>query len=157
MAKTIEQLEGDFWGKPEFTSHVVVTSHMLRKKPVDEFGVEELRFMIGQNIGTQYLMPRVLGMLEQTPLITDYHYPGEVLHSVLKLPNAYWLAHPDHVKRACNVSRLALEKLAEICERKKAYSLHKESVVLNDHKCLDRTERMIQDLAKEFIATHCSY
>ena len=154
MAKTIEQLEGDFWGKPEFTSHVVLTSHALRKKPIDEFGVEDLRFMIGQNIGTHYLISRALGMLEQTPLVTDYHYPGEVLHSVPKLSATYWQAHPDHLKRACSISQLALDKLAEICERKKAYTLRKEGIKLNEHKCLDQTERMIKDLAKEFLATH---
>jgi hypothetical protein len=154
VAKTIEQLENDFWGDPTYPSHVVVTSHSLRKKPIDEFGVEDLRFMIGQNIGTQYLMPRALGMLEQTPLVSDYHFPGEVLYSVLKLPDAYWSAHLEHLQRACKISQLALDKLAEICEQEKQYVLRRSGVVLNDHKCLSRNERMIKELATGFLAIH---
>ncbi|MBC8083813.1 MAG: hypothetical protein H7Z21_11425 [Hymenobacter sp.] len=156
MAKTIEQLENEFWGEPEYPSHVVVTSHELRKKPIDQFRVEDLRFMIGQNIGTEYIMPRALGMLEQSPLVEDYHYPGEVLYSVLKLPDVYWSAHPEHLQRACKISQLALNKLAETCERHKAYALRKRGEVLNDRKCLGQTERMVQELATAFLNTYNS-
>jgi CDI immunity proteins len=113
VAQTIEQLENDFWREPEFLSHVVVTSHALRKKPIDQFEVEDLRFMIGQNIGTQYLMPKALGLLEQTPLLWDYHFPGEVLHSILKLPDVYWSLHSEQLKRMCGIIGSALKQTDE--------------------------------------------
>jgi hypothetical protein len=64
--------------------------------------------------------------------------------------------HLDHLKRACKISQLALDKLAEICEREKQFVLRKSGVVLNDHKCLSQNERMMKDLATGFLATHCN-
>jgi hypothetical protein len=48
MSNTIEQLEGQVWGESKYDSHVVTNSHRLRKKPIDQFSAEDLRFMIGQ-------------------------------------------------------------------------------------------------------------
>lgn len=66
MSETIEKLEGVAWGEPEYDSNLVTTCHQLRKKPIDEFGIEDLRVMIGQNIGTKHLMPRALKLLRRT-------------------------------------------------------------------------------------------
>lgn len=44
-SKSLDQLEGVVWGEPSFDSHVVTTCHRLRTKPIDEFGVEDLRIM----------------------------------------------------------------------------------------------------------------
>jgi hypothetical protein len=120
MSNTIEQLEGQIWGEPEYDSHVVTNSHRLRKKPIDQFSVEDLRFMIGQNIGTRYLMPRALGLLEQNPVVEDYHYPGELLQSVLHLQEQYWRGHPAHLARALKVAESALRKLEEKWAERKA-------------------------------------
>lgn len=155
MAKTIEQLENDFWGEPTYSSHTVLTSHHLRKKPIDQFGVEDLRFMVGQNIGTHYIMPRALGLLEQTPLVTDYHYPGELLHVVLKLPAAYWNAYPDQTKRVCGVAKLALTKLAELCEQNKQRAYRLDGTILKEHRCLSAIEREIQGQAQAYLASYC--
>ena len=151
MAKTIEQLENDFWGEPTYPSHLVISCHRLRQKPIDEFGVEDLRLMIGQNIGTQYLLPRVLGLLEQTPLVTDYHYPGELVYVVFKIPDGYWNAHPEHVKRVCGIARLTILKLIEQCERNKKRAFHFDGTFLNDHKCLSAVEHEIKGLAEAFL------
>ncbi len=35
--KTLEQLEQDCWGEPEFGSHLVTECHRLRKVPIGEF------------------------------------------------------------------------------------------------------------------------
>ena len=91
MSKTIEELEGQIWGDPEYDSYVVTNSHLLRNKPIDRFTVEDLRFMIGQNIGTAHLIPCALGVLERDPLAWDYHYPGELLAQVFRLPDEYWV------------------------------------------------------------------
>lgn len=44
-SKSLDQLEGVVWDEPSFDSHVVTTCHRLRTKPIDEFGVEDLRIM----------------------------------------------------------------------------------------------------------------
>lgn len=32
-SKSLEELENDYWGKPEFESYVVKTCHSMRKAP----------------------------------------------------------------------------------------------------------------------------
>ncbi|MEM9444937.1 MAG: Imm8 family immunity protein [Verrucomicrobiota bacterium] len=66
LSKSIEELEGDDWGPPDFDSHVVSTCHELRKKPIKDFEIEELRFMILQNVGSEYLAP--LACVDHDPI-----------------------------------------------------------------------------------------
>jgi len=80
---TLEELEGIRWGPPEFESHVVVTCYRLRSKPVDEFTVEDLRIMIGQNIGLTHLLPRAVAILETNPLAEGDCFAGDLLSAVL--------------------------------------------------------------------------
>lgn len=56
-SKTLQELEQSDWGEPEFDSHLVTTCHRLRRVPLDQFTVEDLRIMIGQNIGLPFLVP----------------------------------------------------------------------------------------------------
>jgi hypothetical protein len=100
MSRTIEDLEGEAWGEPEFGSHVVTNAYRLRKKPIDQFSVEDLRFMIGQGIGIPFLLPRALGILESNPLVEGDFYPGDLLENVLGIPDDYWCEHEDHRRRA---------------------------------------------------------
>jgi hypothetical protein len=66
--KTLDELEHSVVKEPPFDSHLVTTCHRLRKKPIDEFTVEELRIMIGQKIGLQHLLPVATAVLEREPL-----------------------------------------------------------------------------------------
>ncbi len=114
MAKTLEKLENSFWGEPEFDSSLVVRCHSLRKKPIDQFTVGDLRIMLGQDIGTQHLMPRALGILESNPLAEGDLYEGDLLGSMLKLPQAFWDSNPDYFQRALAISKNALLKIEAI-------------------------------------------
>ncbi|MEP3280283.1 MAG: contact-dependent growth inhibition system immunity protein [Stappiaceae bacterium] len=83
MIKTLEQLENEYWDPPEFESHLTMTCHRLRQKPIDTFTVEDLRIMIGQNIGVTYLLPRALGVLRADPVARGDFYEGDLLNSVI--------------------------------------------------------------------------
>lgn len=87
--KTLDELEGVVWGESNWSSSLVETCHRLRKKPVDEFTVEDLRIMIGQAIGLPYLMPIAVTILESVPLAEGDYYPGDLLTSVVS--NREWL------------------------------------------------------------------
>jgi hypothetical protein len=56
---------------------------------VDEFTVEDLRIMIGQQIGLWHLMPLTVAVLEQDPLAEGDFYAGDLLSSVIS--NEEWL------------------------------------------------------------------
>ena len=119
MGKSIEELENDFWGEPGETTGLVKKVYKLRKKHTNQFTIEDLRFMISQDVGTQYLMPRALGLLEQNPLIWDLLYPGELLNAVLILPDKYWQSQPVHLKRTLRMLKMAEQQIsAELMEQK---------------------------------------
>jgi hypothetical protein len=67
MKKSIEELENSVWPEPEWDSHLVTECNRLKKKPIDEFTVEDLRIMIGQNTGTEHLLPIAVDVIEKNP------------------------------------------------------------------------------------------
>ena len=84
--KTLEELENDFWGKPKMKSHLVTECHRLRKVPLNQFNVENLRIMLGQGSSVKYLLPIAIQKLEKDPLAEGDFYPGDLLSSVIRLP-----------------------------------------------------------------------
>jgi CDI immunity proteins len=109
MEQTLEQLENDIWESSELMTTLVSTCYRLRKKPIDQFTVEDLRIMIGQDIGTEYLMPKALNVLEANPLADGDFYAGDLLHSLMKLQGEYWKERPGNLDRARKVVSNALE------------------------------------------------
>ncbi len=63
------------------------------QKPIGEFTTEDLRIMIGQDIGTVFLVPLALEKLAADPLAEGNCYPGDLLCSVLNLPGQFWQRH----------------------------------------------------------------
>lgn len=107
LDRTIEELEGDRWGEPNYESHLVSECHRLRKVPLRLFTIENLRIMLGQNIGSQYLVPIALEHLEVEPFVEGDFYPGDLLCNVLSLPHSFWLDYPDLRDRAAAVAARA--------------------------------------------------
>ncbi len=93
--KTLQDLEGQDWGEPPFPSYLVRTCHALRRKPLHDFTIEDLRIMIGQNISPNYLIPLALEQLRRDPLVAGDLYPGDLLAAVLKVESGFWHAQPQ--------------------------------------------------------------
>lgn len=108
--QTLEKLEGDDWGEPQYDSYLVRTIHALRRKPIREFTVEDLRITLGQKFGTHFLTPLALEQLEVEPFVEGNCYPGDLLVSVMRLPHDYWARHPTEVNRMAAIAdRVAAE------------------------------------------------
>ena len=109
LAKNLNQLEGTSWGKAAYPSALVAKCHELREKPLKQFTIEDLRIMIGQNIGLKYLVTLALDRLEVNPLAEGDFYPGDLLKAVLTVEPKFWKHNePLHMKAATVASR-ALE------------------------------------------------
>ena len=94
-AASLEQVEGVVWGEPPAgSSRLVETVHALRRRPIAELGIEDLRVMIGQHVGLPVLVPRALQVLEADPLAEGDFYPGDLLVAVVRVPAAYWIGDP---------------------------------------------------------------
>lgn len=89
--QSIEQLENDFWKLPhQEESFLIQRCHELRKVPLEDFEVEDLRLMIGQNIGLSYLVEIALVELERNILVSGDFYEGDLLLSVLSCDSDVW-------------------------------------------------------------------
>lgn len=93
--KSLEELEGVKWENPSFNSHLTTNCHELRKKPLSQFSVENLRILIGQRIGLNYLVPLAIEYLEDNPFTSGDLYDGDLLESILSIENSFWLEHPE--------------------------------------------------------------
>jgi hypothetical protein len=93
--RTLEELEGVDWGEPPFGSHLVTECHRLRRVPLQDLRPEDLRLLLGQQIGAEYLTPLALEVLAADPWTSGDLYGGDLLAAVLKLPAEFWSAHPE--------------------------------------------------------------
>lgn len=92
---TLEELEGTIWPHSEWQSHVAVESQRLRKVPVGQLTVEDLRLLIGQKIGLRFLVPIALEHLWDDPLVAGDLYRGDLLQNVVRLPEEFWNEYPE--------------------------------------------------------------
>ena len=111
--KSLEELEGYIAGEPPIDTYLVRTIHELRRKPIGQFTVEDLRITIGQGRGVPYLLPLALECLEREPLAAGHYYPGDLLMSVLDA-EAHWGANTDFRSRARRIVERALEQLEAV-------------------------------------------
>lgn len=94
LDNTLEEIENDHWGEPTYGSYLVTTCHQLRKKPLRDFTVEDLRILIGQNFSLDTLIPMAIDRLKQNILAEGHFYPGDLLMNVLKSNPDYWKKNP---------------------------------------------------------------
>jgi hypothetical protein len=103
--QSLEEIEGDVWGDPPAgATRLTATVHELRRRPVEQLGVEDQRVLIAQQVGLDVLVPLALARLEENPLAEGDFYPGDLLVAVLRVPPPYWQSHPDEAARLRTVA-----------------------------------------------------
>ena len=89
--KSIEQLEKDIWKNPsEFPTDLVEKCYRYRKISIAELTDEQIRLLISQKIGIEYLIGIALEKLERNILTECEFYEGDLLVAVSKLPTEFW-------------------------------------------------------------------
>ena len=89
--KTIEQLENDIWKEPsEYPTDLIEKCYSYRKISIAELTNEQIRLLISQNIGIEYLIRNTLEKLERNILTECDFYEGDLLVAVSNLPNEFW-------------------------------------------------------------------
>lgn len=92
-------------------SHLVVTCTNLYKKQLQLFTIEDLRIMIGQDIGLKWLIPLAIAELEKNILASGNFYDGDLLKAVLKSKSEYWQDEPDNWLQMVNLMKQEKETL----------------------------------------------
>lgn len=117
LSKSLEVLEKDNWGEmPEDESYLITTCNRLRKKPLNEFETEDLRIMIGQDLGLKYLIPLAIQILEKDILAEGHFFEGDLLKSVFKSNPNYWKIETEDWEKMVSIynrNNELMEKEAE--------------------------------------------
>jgi hypothetical protein len=114
--KSLQQLEGTDWGEPTYNSNLVTECHRLRRVPLCQLTAENLRIMIGQQIGLPYLLPLAFELLHHDPFTAGDLYEGDLLAMVLRIDAAFWREHSELHHLAADIARLAFSQLSTLSE-----------------------------------------
>ena len=106
--RSLQQLEGQDWGEPTFNTHLVKECHRLRRVPLSDFTVEDLRITIGQNMSLDHLVPLAIERLHGDPLAEGGFYPGDLLVSVLRAKARFWHSHGEWRKQIVEIAERAI-------------------------------------------------
>ncbi|MEV1049816.1 contact-dependent growth inhibition system immunity protein [Streptomyces sp. NPDC049887] len=96
--RSLEELEGRRWPEPSLDATGLVKAvHALRARPIGSLSVEELRRLIGQNVGLPYLIPLALEILRDTApaQAAGGFYDDDLLSAVLTVEPATWTRMPQ--------------------------------------------------------------
>ena len=125
--KTLENLEKDFWDNSKCDSNLLKRCWELRKVTLDKFTTEDLRIMIGQQIGLNYLFPLAIESLTKDLFSEGDFYPGDLLKSVLSVDTNFWNTHKEWREktatlRDAHVDWRLLMNLADSACRKEVFT-----------------------------------
>ncbi|WP_326667218.1 contact-dependent growth inhibition system immunity protein [Streptomyces sp. NBC_01257] len=94
--RSLEELERDRWLAPTADdTRLFITAHALRRRPIGELTVEDMRLLIGQDIGLPYLLPLAVEVLRENPMTEGHMYEGDLLSAVLTRNPSVWVEFPE--------------------------------------------------------------
>ena len=95
--KSIEQLEKDVWKNPsEFPTDLVEKCYRYRKISISKLTDEQIRLLISQKIGIEYLIGIALEKLERNILTECDFYEGDLLVAVSSIATEFWNKNQTH-------------------------------------------------------------
>ena len=115
-SKSLQELEREDWGEPTYDSHLVTECHRLRRVPLRDFTPEDLRIMIGQQIGLPFLIPLAFELLRIDPFTAGDCYEGDLLAAVLRADPHFWIASPELRTEVARIAQQALSLLPSLDE-----------------------------------------
>ena len=135
MNETLEDLVGSVWPliDPKDVSYLIARCNELRKKPISDYEIEDLRMMIGQNIGLNYLLPEALKVLSKDILAEGDFYEGDLLSSVLTVEREYWQENTSIWKEVLQLVEANYEVLEERLEKSLFDKMYSEIMVFKKH------------------------
>ena len=84
------------WGPaPSGATYLVTACHAARQRPLQQLTTEDVRSLIGQNVGLQFLIPLALERLRDNPFSQGDFYPGDLFNAVLTVDPGFWQANRD--------------------------------------------------------------
>ena len=115
LHKTLESLERIEWKHFDSDSRLIRRTKELRKIPLDTFTTEDLRIMIGEQIGLDYLIPLAIEVLKKDLFVGGDFFEGDLLKNVLAIKTEFWNSNKAHWLA---LNHLIKDSLYQIREKK---------------------------------------
>jgi hypothetical protein len=114
--KTLENLEKKTWPplSPDEGSYLIKTCNSLRKKPLQDFTTEDLRIMIGQEIGLYFLMPLAIETLTNDLFAEGDMYEGDLLKNVLEIDTKFWDDNENYWQQLNDIIKNRRQEIAKM-------------------------------------------
>ena len=93
--RTLGVLIGWLPDPPPYPTPLVERCNKALGTEFSDLSAEQLRLMIGQQIGLEVLLPRAFEILRENPLVCVTLYDGDLLTACLRVDAAFWIEHPD--------------------------------------------------------------
>jgi hypothetical protein len=120
LRPSLNEIEGrvfEFEATPtDSVTPLVARVMALRAKPLNELTPADLRTLIAQQEGLEQVVPLAIDALTDDVLISADLYQGDLLSAILRVPQDFWLSHPDLRNRAELLRETAEEIVAGINE-----------------------------------------
>jgi hypothetical protein len=111
---TLENLEKDKWPHNDFGSFLVRRTQELRRIPLNEFTIEDLRIMIGQQFSLDYLMPLAIEVLTEDLWAEGDFFEGDLLKNVLDVNPEFWRNNKGHWQSIYNLIKGKQDEIKEL-------------------------------------------
>jgi hypothetical protein len=95
----------------EYPTNLIKRCHEYRKIPLNRLTPEQLRTLIGQNIGLKYLIPITIQLLSKDILTEGDLYPGDLLERTTKIEDTFWTENLVLKKQLSELIDLNSEKI----------------------------------------------
>jgi hypothetical protein len=94
--KSIENLEKDHWGVvPSGATPLITKVYHLRTIQIEKLELKDIRLLIGQGIGLEYLVPVAFENLKQDLYLDSELFEGDLLRQVLRIKEDFWRDNKD--------------------------------------------------------------
>ena len=87
--------------------------YRLYRTDMTELTLSDVRFMIGQKVGLEYLVPIALEALKQDIMVEASYYEGDLLNGLLTVPEYFWEQNKtmvDELKRLIRENEMYLDE-----------------------------------------------
>lgn len=117
--KSISELEGWKW-KGEIPKedewHTEYRFYQLHKKPLNELDLSDIYFLILENSGLEYLVPKAIEKLNDDLFLEVENYSGDLFRSLLLINNEpnYWNNHPKEKQELIELYQSQKKRLGSL-------------------------------------------
>ncbi len=121
--KSIQEIENNYWKDYDLESFLIQRCHNLRKVKINDLTIEDIRLLLGQNIGNNLLIPIAINYLKINILSEGDYYEGDLLLNVLTSDKKYWINNRERYQEVIELIKKNRDKLTNVDTTKEIRNL----------------------------------